>query len=248
METKYRVPALDKAHAILQLVAEEPFRLKQADLSKRLQIHKSSVFSLLHTMEGLGWLERSGDATYSIGMKLGLLGQSYYRSNSLMDRFHLEAKETKQRIGETIQLAKLDGYEVLYLAKEEAPTPVQLASNPGMRFPAHATALGKCLLAFAESGELDRYRESHPQLEALTPYTVTSHAQLAEQLETVRSQRYSLDTQECVMGFICCAAPVFGSGGIVAAAVSSSMPEHVWREKRDLVIGEIAGLAERLSQ
>ncbi len=73
----------------------------------------------------------------------------------MIDRFRKEASITKHIIKETIQLAKLEGREVLYLAKEEMPSPVRLASEPGIKFPAHATALGKVMLAFQDRAELD---------------------------------------------------------------------------------------------
>jgi DNA-binding IclR family transcriptional regulator len=58
MDKKYWVPALEKAHAIIRLIAEEPSKLKLTDLCKRLEISKSSMFSLLQTMETLQWITR----------------------------------------------------------------------------------------------------------------------------------------------------------------------------------------------
>jgi len=146
MEKKYWVPALEKADAVLQAVSEQPSKLRLIDLSNRLGINKSSMFSLLGTMEALEWVVREAEGTYSLGSKLGFIGNAFFKQFSLIDRFRKEAAVTKHTIQETIQLAKLERQEVLYLAKEEMPSPVRLASEPGMKLPAHITALGKCYL------------------------------------------------------------------------------------------------------
>lgn len=66
MEKKYWVPALDKATRILELIAENPHQLKLIDLSRRLDINKSSMFSLLHTMEELRWISKDKGDTYAL--------------------------------------------------------------------------------------------------------------------------------------------------------------------------------------
>jgi DNA-binding IclR family transcriptional regulator len=91
-----------------------------------------------------------------------------------------------RNIGETIQLAKLEKNEVFYLAKEVAPSPVQLVSEPGMRFPAHATALGKAMLAALQEVEVrELYRGV--SLARLTPHTLTTLDSLLDNLKLVQT-------------------------------------------------------------
>lgn len=245
-DKKYWVPALERAHAVLEAVAREPSALKMTDLCKRLGISKSTMFSLLNTMEALGWLEQTPQGTLASGKYLGFLGNSFFQQYDLVAAFAKEARPFMLRVGESFQLATLDGDEVLYLAKETAPTPVQMVSGPGVRFPAHATGLGKVLLAGLSESELRRlYPEE--SLKTLTPHTISSRTKLFETLENVQKQGYALDHQECVMGFNCVAAPVRQANGKVTAAVSVSMPVHVWEQKRDLALREVLTLAARLS-
>ncbi|MBP1154544.1 MULTISPECIES: IclR family transcriptional regulator [unclassified Paenibacillus] len=248
MEKKYWVPALEKANDVLQTIAEQPSGLKLIELSKHLGIHKSSMFSLLNTMEALEWVVRESDGTYSLGSRLGYIGNAFFKQFSLIDRFRKEASITKHVIKETIQLAKLEGREVLYLAKEEMPSPVRLASEPGIKLPAHATALGKAMLAFQGHSELEELFTTEELEPCLTPHTIKTREELFHQLAQIRTEARAFDLQEAVMGFCCVAAPVYGTGEKVIAAISCSMFQHEWEEKRELAKEEISALAKRLSQ
>ncbi|MFC4768047.1 IclR family transcriptional regulator [Effusibacillus consociatus] len=244
---KYWVPALERANAILALLAAEPSDLRLIDLSNRLGINKSSMYSLLNTMETLGWVVKGKGDTYSLGPALGSLSAAFFRQFHLLQSFHEEAASSAKRVGETIQLAVLNGRHVLYLAKEETAAPVRVVSDPGMRFPAHATSLGKALLT---QFDYDSLRELYhdQEFEAMTPYTVTDLEQLWEQVKQSKINGYACDLQEAVAGFYCIAAPVYNHSDRILAAVSFTMMETAWQEKFDLARDEIVDLARRLSQ
>jgi DNA-binding IclR family transcriptional regulator len=247
MEKKYWVPALEKSTRILELIADNPYQLKLIDLSKRLDINKSSMFSLLHTMEELRWIDKDKGDTYALSSFFGLIGSGYFRQYDFISLFRQEASRTKLAIGETIQLAKLDGCDVLYLAKEEAPSPVRLASDPGMKFPAHSTALGKVMLAYLPESEIMRLYPQE-QLPVATEHSIGSRDELLRELRKIRIGGAAYDLQEAVVGFSCVAAPVMGMAGEVIAAVSCSMPQHHWEHKHELAREEISQLAQQLSQ
>jgi len=246
MEKKYWVPALEKAHAVIRLVAEEPAQLKLTDLCKRLDISKSSMFSLLQTMETLQWLDRDRSDTYTLGMHFGMMGNAFFRQYDLIDAFRKEAPAYMRIMNESIQLASLEGTEIVYMAKEAAPSLVQMVSGPGTRLPAHATGLGKMLLSAFDEAQLDLLYPGGP-LTSLTPFTLKTKEELLEQLTVIRRQGYAWDLQEGVMGFNCIAAPVYQSGNKMIAAISFSMPLHNWEEKRDKALKAILSLANKLS-
>jgi DNA-binding IclR family transcriptional regulator len=245
MDHKYAVPALDRAHAVLTVLTEEPYKWKLSDLSKRLGISKSTLYSLLMTMERLQWIQRDRHETYALGNALGDFGSAYFRQYDLIEEFRRAAEPVMRRLQESVQLARLDGSDVLYLAKVEAPSPVQMVSGPGVRFPAHATALGKSLMLDMSAEQIAQIfpKETLPKL---TVHTIGSREAFLQELEKVRRQGYSLDIQEGVMGFCCVAAPVRRRGE-VAAAVSCSMPIHHWEGKKDGAVREICALAKQLS-
>ncbi|SEM61079.1 IclR family transcriptional regulator [Paenibacillus sp. OV219] len=246
-ERKYWVPALEKADKVLAVLAKEPAKHKLIDLSRKLDINKSSMFSLLNTMETLGWVRRSGSGgdTYSLGHAFAEFGSSYLKQYDLHQSFQEEASGSRDRLQETVQLARRAGNQVLYLGKLEAVAPVRLQSEPGMRLSAHATALGKAMLAQLSEEELLRlYPEE--QLAQLTPHTISTRSALFKQLEAIRADGYALDDQESVMGFRCVAAPIRVSSG-EQAAVSCSMLLHQWAVKSDQARAEMLDLAKRLS-
>ncbi|MCC2685810.1 MAG: IclR family transcriptional regulator [Paenibacillaceae bacterium] len=246
MEKKYWVPALERANAVLRLIAEQPSKLKLSDLTKRLGISKSTMFSLLQTMESLDWIKREDKETYSLGNFFGTMGFAYFEKYDLADAFRKEAESSMSKLLASFQLACLEDSEVLYLARVSAPVPVQMVSGPGVRMPAHATALGKVLLTGLD---LDRiaYIFSEEQLPKLTAHTIGFRNELLQEVEKVRKDGYALDMQEGVMGFNCVAAPVYHPNGSMVAAVSCSMPIHEWSSKKDAAIQEIVSLARRLS-
>jgi DNA-binding IclR family transcriptional regulator len=245
MEQKYAVPALDRAHAVLNLLAEEPFKWKLSDASQHLRISKSTLYSLLSSMERLQWIQKDRNETYALGGSLGYFGGAYFRHYDLIEEFKRAAGPVLQALQESIQLARLDGNAVMYLAKIEAPSPVQMVSGPGVRFPAHATGLGKSLLMDMDT---DQIVQIFPEgtLPLLTEHTIGSRDVLLRELEKARHLGYSMDSEEGVMGFSCVSAPVRHHGEVVAA-VSCSMPVHHFREKKDRAVSEICHLAGKLS-
>jgi DNA-binding IclR family transcriptional regulator len=245
VDNKYWVPALEKANFILHAIAEQPFRLRLIDLSKQLGINKSSMYSLLNTLEQLDWIRRDKADTYSLGPALGSLADGYFRSHDLISTFHHEAALTKVIFNETIQLAELIGNEVYYLAKEEVPSPVKLSSGPGMRFPAHSTALGKILLSEHSIQQLIELFPVEP-FDQITPNTIQTREALIHAISTANKKGYAEDMEEAVLGFCCIAVPILKLNKI-AYAVSCSMPKHHWENKKEQVIAEMRKLAGRLS-
>ncbi|WP_263707418.1 IclR family transcriptional regulator [Shouchella tritolerans] len=246
MEQKYNVPALDRANAVLNVLRDEPYRWKLSDLSKMIGISKSTLHSLLVTMERLQWVSRDRNETYAIGSAIGRFGSAFFRQFDLTEDFRRLAEPVMRNLQESIQLAVLEGSDVQYLAKVEAPSPVQMVSGPGVRFPAHATGLGKALMAdMSEQQICNLYPEE--SLPKITVHTIGSREALIQELKNVRKAGYAMDIQEGVMGFCCTAAPIHKANGEIAAAISCSMPIHHWEGKKERALEEMIQLAQRLS-
>ena len=96
---------------------------------------------------------------YRMGPKVMTWGSSFLRAVNLIDEFHVVAAPIVGRINETMQLAVLDWPDVVFVAHVDSNRPVRLATEVGRRLPAHATAVGKALLAFSgASAAVERYR------------------------------------------------------------------------------------------
>ena len=119
-------------------------------------------------------------------------------------------------------MAVLDGAEVVYQDKVDAPHTIKLSSVIGGRNPAHATSIGKALLAWTHPTDeaISTWVARWTPLAAPTQRTITGPVQLASQLAQVRERGYALDLAENETGVCCAAVPIFLGRPVPAAAVS----------------------------
>ncbi len=246
MTDKYRVPALYRANDVLTTLANHPNQYGLMDLVDLCHSNKSTMFTMLYTLEALGWVIKNKNGTYSLGAKLGIMSAAYFRQFNLIDAFHQEALPTVQQVNETAQLGILDERSVLYLAKEESMSLVQLVTNPGSRQPAHCTALGKSLLINVDYDTLTNLYNEY-QFETPTENSISSIDRLWKEIEAARSNRYSQDLQENVMGFCCAASPIFNDKNQIIASVSLSMTVGNWKSKAKTSKMLVKDLARRIS-
>lgn len=229
------VKSADRTLDVLEALASGAAGL--AELASRLGIPKSSLHSILRTLEHRGWVDTdAARSLYSLGMSALLIGSSYVdqdatviRTSDIMDRL---AAET----GETVHLARLELPDVVYLAKRESVHPLRMFSAIGRRLPAHATALGKAALAELSD---DAVRALLPEtLPATTSHTITSRDELIEHLAVVRRQGYAIDAEEAGIGLRCFAVTLpFASPA--KDAISCSVPLARIDENREREIIEL---------
>lgn len=220
-----RAPAYVKSAArvlaVLDLLAERgPLRL--SEIVEALGLPPSSAHGLLHTMVLSGYVERDADQAYGLGLRLWQIAQTFDGIERLRRVMKPFMDELVERTGETVQLAQLDGIESLYLEISLSPHPMKLASTVGGFLAAHASAIGKALLAGLDPEEARaRLERSSPQ--QLTPNTITDVDALMRELAAARRRGYALDVEEALIGLRCIAMPLHVSGEVVAA-LSVSIP------------------------
>ncbi|MBB6448657.1 IclR family KDG regulon transcriptional repressor [Geomicrobium halophilum] len=247
MKQKYWVPAIERASLILDLVSEHPQELRLIDLSKQLEVNKSSMYSLLNTLEHLNLLSKDKEDTYMLGPGIAKWSSSYFRQFDIVEAFYREAPDSFNKVQEAMQLGILEGGDVLYLGKMQSESRVQLITNPGMKFPAYASSLGKAqLLNYSKEELLMLYPRYN--LEPKTPYTLSTVDMLYENLQTAQDQRYITEAEESALDFYCVGAPVMNHNRKIIAGISFTMLKSSWATKREEATTEIVQLARRLSQ
>ncbi|MGX9134291.1 IclR family transcriptional regulator [Rummeliibacillus sp. JY-2-4R] len=246
MEKKYWAPAIERADKIIDIIAHNPAKYRLIDFSNELNINKSSLFSLLNTLEVLNWVTKEKDGTYSLGIKLGSLTSFYFKQFDIIDTFNLAALSIVETLGETLQLSILDGTEIVYLAKKDGSSPVKVSTDPGMRFPAHATAMGKAQLSQYNYEKL-RVLYHDSSFTPVTKYTVSNFEDLWKQILIVKENGFIEECQEAVENFNCIAAPIFNHQNKIIAAVSATIQISKWNEKRAIAQAEILNLSKRIS-
>jgi IclR family KDG regulon transcriptional repressor len=228
---KYFVPAAAKTVQILEALAECGKPVTLQELIEHTGLPKSSVFVILSTLETLRYVERDTSNTFRLGPKVIQIGAAATQQSNLSTYFHQAARKIVEECGETVHLAILDQTEVIYVAREDGTHHVQFVASMGRRMPAHATGIGKALLATLPDGYIDTLYSGR-QLTVLTPNTIRTLNQLKAELNRIRELGYANDNQEYAEGLQCLAAPIYDRTGQAVASISASFlsaranPEH----------------------
>lgn len=216
-------PGAVRALKILETTAGIPPGLTLTEIAQRLSLPKSTAHVLLRTLSAFGFLERDVTGRFRVGLRAFEVGASYLKNLDLVDEFHQVAGRIVDRCGETVQLAVLDGLEVVYISKRDGTQPVRIASNIGSRLPATTTSLGKALLASLPDLRRTELLQ-HACLAALTGRSITVLPEFLADLTEVFARGYARDLEETAEGLQCVGAPIFNSAGEPVAAISIAFP------------------------
>lgn len=210
---------IDRVSLVLDAF-EGPGRLTLAQIVRRTGLPRSSAHRILERLVQLRWLRRDG-RDYELGLRLMELGSLAVHQ----DRLHRAAvpflHELHRTTGYVVHLAVLDGTDVVYLDKVGGRLAGAVPTRVGGRQPAHCTAVGKAILAYAD-GERGNVFGAGP-VRPKTRYSIATAAQLRAELAKVRAHGIAFEREESLAGFGCVAAPV-GEIGQAVAAVSICGP------------------------
>lgn len=226
-------PALERGLKLLLVLARAREPMSLSELSAAVGVSRSTVYSLLSTLQEYGFVEKEPRfKQYRLGLTTFELGSAYLGGVDLVRAFDEVAKGLAQLCEETVKLAVLDGRDVVYLGRQQGSHhSVQLVARVGSRMPAHATAVGKLLLAEMDEAELDRLYEGYT-LEPLAPNTITDMAALKARLQTIRREGVAYDEAESSPGVHCVAAPIYNHSDRAVAAMSIGIPNDRFSEER----------------
>ncbi|WP_449354269.1 IclR family transcriptional regulator [Virgibacillus natechei] len=225
--------------------AEEDVTL--IELSKALDIPKSSMSQLLSTMVNENYLAKSQGNIYKLGHKLITAGNKARTSNDIYSASISILKDTVASTNETVFLAIRSSEEIIYLAKVDSENSTRTTAQPGMRKPLHCTGLGKTFLSF-ERKDIRTDLIQSITLKAYTPSTITKRKILKQAIVEYQNQGYAIDDEENDIGIYCVAAPIFRDQGEMVAAISCAGPKPRMLEKRQTIIEEITEAAKEISK
>jgi IclR family KDG regulon transcriptional repressor len=212
--------SLERALAILELIAHKSGGLTNAEISARFKMATSTSSYILKRLERDGYLRRDPEnGRYEMGLKIVALSHGALRDMGLRriaePILHRLSSETKT----SSLIGVLERGRVMIVDKVEKPDLARIDIDIGVRYPAHSTALGKVLLAHLPEGQLLNLFD-HYGLPKTSPKTIDSRSRLLEELKTVQTQGYAISDGELFLGIRAVAAPIFDAGGEVSAAVS----------------------------
>ncbi|WP_415762944.1 IclR family transcriptional regulator (plasmid) [Priestia megaterium] len=216
------IQSVGRALRILDLFDEHTTELKITDISDQMGLHKSTVHSILKTLQQRGYIYQNlENGKYGLGMKLFERGNYVIQSLDIRQLAQKYLMDLSAKTSQTTHLVILDGKEGTYVDKVEGPMAVILYSRIGKRIPLHCSAVGKALIAFKEKDELEKILSGY-EYTGQTEFTITNESEFLQELEKVRSQGYAVDNQENEPGVRCIAAPIRNHENKVIAAISLS--------------------------
>lgn len=235
---------------ILHSIAANPSQLTLTEISRRLNIPKSTTYQILMTLVSLKVLEIDKDKTFRLGIRFFEIALPSFDRMDLRRVARPIMEELSKDVGETVFLATHDAGEIIYLHQVEGPTRLRLSVTIGTRGPMHCTALGKAILAALPEHRV-RQITGGGALTAETRFTLKTHASLLEDLRGTRARGYAIDISELQDDIACVGAPLYDSSSYPIGALSVAGPVSSFNGERLKWIGEqlqaaALGLSRRL--
>lgn len=211
---------LARALAVLQVVASGEGTLSRAAIAERTGLPKATANRLVGQLVEQRMLQPTRGGV-RLGMRLFELGNlAEQRGPGLRDAATPYLADLYEIMRETVQLAVLDGFDVVYLQKISGRTSTRIDTRVGGRMPATCTGSGKVLLAFADPKFRDRLITERG-LPARTSRSITDSGVLNDELRLIRQRKYAVDREEFQIGTTSVAAPIFHNSTVVAATTVS---------------------------
>lgn len=247
-----RLVGSDRVLAVLKELARYPEGVGLEELTRVIGSPKPTVHRALAALRRAGLAGQDTRGHYALGDEFLRMAFAHHEARPDHVRVRPVLEALAQRFGETAHYAVLDGREVVYRAKVDPPSgAVRLSSTVGGRNPAHATGVGKLLLArhLGTLEEVEAWIDGSP-LERRTLQTLCTAEDLHRDLRTIRERGYSLDDQENEPGVNCLALPVYAtsprtpSGAVSVSALAYRTPLSILVE----AAGEIRALLGPLGE
>jgi DNA-binding IclR family transcriptional regulator len=220
----YRVQVLDRAVAILNLLAETRQGIGLGEIASAMEVPKSTAHRILMNLESGRMVDRDPlTGRYRLGLRLFELGSLAVARFNIRDRAVHYLEMVVRETDETAHLCVLEDGEVLYLHKIESSRTVRLTSRIGLRNPAHCTGVGKAMLAWLDDSEVEEIVQRRG-LSRFTSKTITTLAELRVELAKVRELGFAVDDEEHEVDVRCVAAVVRDHEGRPTAALSVAAP------------------------
>lgn len=225
------VQSVARALAVMRSFTAERPKQSLSEVARQTGLDRATARRLLLTLVDLGYVATDGRA-FELTPRTLELGYAYLSSMSLPDVARPHLQKLARELNETAALALLDADDIVYVALVPSARLAAVKINIGTRFKAHATSMGRVLLAGLTQAELDAYLD-RVKADLATSRTIRTVDQLRTEIEKVRAQGWTLVDSELEEGLRGAAAPVRDRAGQVVAAANVSV--HAGRTTPELV-------------
>ncbi|HXW45222.1 MAG TPA: IclR family transcriptional regulator C-terminal domain-containing protein [Streptosporangiaceae bacterium] len=214
------VQSLDRGLAVIRAFGPDRERLSLSDVARATGLTRAATRRFLLTLVKLGYVRNDG-REFSLRPRVLELGYAYLSGLGMPEVASPHLEELVAKVRESSSISVLDGHHIVYVARVPTKRIMTVAISVGTRFPAHATSMGRVLLAGMSQDELERYL-AEAELDSFTARTVTDRGRLREIVREVARQGYAIVDQELEEGLRAIAVPLHGAGDTVIAAINVS--------------------------
>ncbi|AWB85388.1 IclR family transcriptional regulator [Mycetocola zhujimingii] len=211
------VSVLDRVTAIFDAFGEHGDGIGVSELARRANLPKSTVSRIVAELVSQRFLDREGSKLF-LGVRLFELGQTVSRPRKLREAALSLLNDLRLATGRNVQLTVLDRTNVVFVAVLRGSHSDHPSERIGARRPAHATAPGKAMLAFASHAVVAEVLRDG--LQPCTPHTICDPAHLLRELAETRKTRTATEREEYASDSASVASPVLGYGSVPLAAIS----------------------------
>jgi DNA-binding IclR family transcriptional regulator len=227
-----------KAIEIMQAFNPDHPQLSLNELSQALAYPKTTIHTILKTLESKDFIERGENGSYSLGTAIIPMTQAVRVNVQLRDRAAPLLRELGEYCGESIYLTVKKGPYCLYIYAIESPDRLMARTAVGDTMPMHCTSVGKAILSFLP-GEQVMEILSETGLKEYNPRTITTIEPLLEELVLTRKRGFSLDNSEHEENVFCIGAPIFNEKGepFASCSISGTDKEIIGKRLEDFSAG-----------
>lgn len=220
------IGGIRSALTILEAMGQRPNGMGVKDVAQLLGQHRTTAYRLLSTLVDTGFVHRSPDGLrYWLSLRLVELAGAILEQLPIHEVARPFLIELRDDTREGVHLGVLDGADVVYIDRVEALQPIRYYSYVGSRFSAHASGIGKVLLAYLPDADRARIITARP-LERFTTRTVSDPRALARHLKQIRRRGYAIADEEYRRDYRSVAVPILGPAGQALAGISVSGPAY----------------------
>jgi len=248
MSRKYQAPTVRKAFQILELVSRNASRLSLSDISRELDISKSTVHGIAAALEDAGALVRDPvTRAYAPGMTLYELGRAAHARIDLKDVARPHMVDLAERTQESVFLGMRSGEHVFILDIVESAQELKITSPVGTRIPLLAGATGKVLLASMDEEHALRILRSM-SLTRYTHRTITDTDRYVDEIRAARARGYAMDDEEYISGVRAVASSIPANGQTASAIWVVGFSARMPGEKMQQIGSETRLAAEAIGR
>jgi len=239
------VQSVSKALDLLCCFSPEHPEWGISEIAGHLGLCKSAAHRIMTSFEEYHFVARTATRRYRLGNRALELGHTYRFTRRLLWKADPPLRHLADETSSIAHLGELDGREILELLRSSPPGGAIFGPSPRFRGPAHATAMGKILLAFGGDEAFREFVGPYRNFKRYTDRTISTPAALREELDLVLSQGYAISNQERVPGCCCIAVPVRNRFRKTVAALSlSNTPEKISEREIPRLLSKLFTSAE----